>query len=65
MENISLLWKLISLWKHFYRGEKNTFNIASEASYVYILRGLKMIKNAKNGQNMMLEVKQWYQAGQY
>ena len=45
--------------------EKVSFNIASEASYVYILRGLKMIKNAKNGQNMMLEVKQWYQAGQY
>ena len=26
------------------------FNIASEASYVYILRGQKFTKNAKNGQ---------------
>ena len=25
-KNISLLWKLISLWKHFYRGEKNNGN---------------------------------------
>ena len=25
------------------------FNIASEASYVYILSGQKLIKNAKNG----------------
>ena len=30
--------------------EKVSFNIASEASYVYILRGLKLIKDAKNGQ---------------
>ena len=29
--------------------EKVAFNIASEASYVYILSGLKFIKNAKNG----------------
>ena len=28
--------------------EKVSFNIASEASYVYILRGQKLIKNAKN-----------------
>ena len=29
--------------------EKISFNIASEASYVYILSGQKLIKNAKNG----------------
>ena len=30
--------------------EKVAFNIASEASYVYILSGQEFIKNAKNGQ---------------
>ena len=30
--------------------EKVAFNIASEASYFYILSGQKFIKNAKNGQ---------------
>ena len=30
--------------------EKVSFNIASEASYVYILSGQKLIENAKNGQ---------------
>ena len=30
-------------------GRKVSFNIASEASYVYILSGQKFIKNAKNG----------------
>ena len=30
--------------------EKVAFNIASEASYVYIFSGQKLIKNAKNGQ---------------
>ena len=30
--------------------EKVSFNIASEASYVYILSGQKLIKNAKNAQ---------------
>ena len=29
---------------------KVAFNIASEASYVYILNGQKFIKNAKNDQ---------------
>ena len=29
--------------------EKVSFNIASKASYVYILSGQKLIKNAKNG----------------
>ena len=30
--------------------EKVSFNIASEASYLYILSGQKLIKNAKIGQ---------------
>ena len=43
------------------------FKIASEASYVYVLSGQKLIKNAKNCQfwrvfeNLKLEVKQCYQ----
>ena len=50
--------------------EKVSFNIASEASYVYIMSGQKLIKNAKNGpfwrlfENMKLAVKQCYQTGQ-
>ena len=44
--------------------EKVAFNIASEASYVYILSGQKLIKNAKNGpfwrvfESLKLAVKQ-------
>ena len=51
--------------------EKVSFNIASEASYVYILSGQKVIKNAKNGpfwrvfENLKLAVKQCYQTGQF
>ena len=51
--------------------EKVSFNIASEASYVYILSGQKCIKNAKNGpfsrvfENLKLAVKQCYQTGQF
>ena len=50
--------------------EKVSFNIASEASYVYILSGQKLIKNAKNipfwrvFENLKLAVKQCYQTGQ-
>ena len=49
--------------------EKISFNIASEASYVNILSGQKLIKNAKNGpfwrvfENLKLAVKQCYQTG--
>ena len=32
--------------------EKVSFNIASEASYVYILNGQKFFKNAKNGEKL-------------
>ena len=51
--------------------EKISFNIASEASYVYILSGQKLIKNAQNGsfgeffENPKLAVKQCYQTGQF
>ena len=51
--------------------EKVSFNIASEASYIYILSGPKLIKNGKNGQfwrvfeNLKLAVKQCYQTGQF
>ena len=47
--------------------EKVSFNNASEASYVYILSGQKLFKNAKNGpfwrvfENLKLAVKQCYQ----
>ena len=50
--------------------EKVSFNIASEASYVYNLSGQKLIKNAQNGpfwrvfENLKLAVKQCYQTGQ-
>ena len=51
--------------------EKVASNIASEASYVYILSGQKFIKNAKNGQfwrvfeNLKLAVKQCYQQSHF
>ena len=50
---------------------KVSFNIASEASYIYSLSGQKLIKNAKNGlfwrffENLKLAVKQCYQIGQF
>ena len=46
---------------------KVAFNIASEASYVYILSGHKFIKNTKkwsNFENLKFAVKQWYQTVQ-
>ena len=51
--------------------KKVSLNIASEASYVYILSGQKLNKNAKNGpfwrvfENLKLAVKQCYQTGQF
>ena len=51
--------------------ENVPFNNASEASYLYILSGQKLIKNAKNGafwrvfENLKLAVKQSYQTGQF
>ena len=49
---------------------KSLLQHASEASYVYILSGQKLIKNAKNSpfwrvfENLKLAVKQSYQTGQ-
>ena len=51
--------------------EKVSFNIASEASYDYIMSRQKFIKNAKNGpfwrvfENFKLAVKHCYQTGQF
>ena len=50
--------------------EKVSFNIASEVSYVYILSGQKLIKNAKIGkwqvfENLKFTAKQCYQTGQF
>ena len=51
--------------------KKVSFEIDSEASYVYILSGQKLIKKAKNGpfwrvfENLKLAVKQCYQTGQF
>ena len=55
----------------FENHRKVSFNIASEASYVYILNWQKLIKNAKNCpiwrvfENLKLAVKQSYQTGQF
>ena len=46
--------------------EEVSFNIASEASYVYILSGQKQIKNGpfwRVFENLKLPVKQCYQTG--
>ena len=51
--------------------EKIAFNIASEASKVYILSGQMLTKNAQNGpfwrffENLKLAVNQCYQTGQF
>ena len=58
--------KVHGVWKSQF-----SINIASEASYDYILSGQKLIKNAKNGsfwrvfENLKLAVKQCYQKGQF
>ena len=60
---LDLVWRLEhGVWKS---QKKVSFNIVSEASYVYILSGQKFNKNAENGQflrvfeNLKLEVKQF------
>ena len=51
--------------------EKVSFNIASEAGYVYILSGQKLSKNAQNGpfwqifENVKFAVIQCYQTGHF
>ena len=48
-----------------------SFNIANEASHVYILSGQKLIKNVKNGpiwrvfEKLKIAVKQCYQTNQF
>ena len=51
----------------FENHKKVAFNIASEASYVYILNGQKFIKNAKVVifEKLKLAVKQCYETGQF
>ena len=63
----SLIWPH-GVWKS---QKKSQFKITSEASYVYILSGQKLIKNAQNDpfwrvfENLKLAVKQCYQTGQF
>ena len=51
--------------------EKVSITIVSEASYVYILSGQKLTKNAKNApiwrvfENLKLAIKQCYQTCQF
>ena len=62
IKTIHILQKL-GKWTVFENLLKIAFNIASEASYVYILSGQKFVKNAKNGpfwrvfENLKLGVK--------
>ena len=78
IQNFSLLrkktWFFVYIWaklRCLKITEKVSFKIVSEASYVYILSGQKLIKNAKNGpfrrvfENLKLAVKQCYQTGHF
>ena len=62
---------VLTLTRCFKITEKVSFNIASEASYAYILSGQKLLKNAKKCpfwrvfENLKLAVKQCYQTGQF
>ena len=66
-----LIWKAIKFARGLTITERVSFNVASEASYVYILSGQMLIKNAKNGpfwrvfENLKLVVKQCYQTSQF
>ena len=61
----------IGIYHTVFENHRKSLNISSEASYVYILTGQKLIKNAKNGpfwrvfENLKLEVKQCYQTGHF
>ena len=72
VENVFIDYKYVVYWARCLKiTEKVSFNIASEASYVYILSGQKLIKNTKNGpfwrvfENLKLAVIQCYQTGQF
>ena len=66
LHNSGSVWKLPKITV-FENHKKVAFNIASEASYFYVLSGQKIRKNAKNGpfwrvfKNLKLAVKQCYQ----
>ena len=66
MQTPKLLWLKRNKAQCLKITEKVSFNIVSEASYVYILSGQKLIKNAKNDlfwrvfENLKLAVKQCY-----
>ena len=69
----SVFFSSVLLYKRtvFENPQKVSFNIASKASYVYIMSGQKLIKNAKNYpfwrvfENVKLAVKQCYQTGHF
>ena len=62
---------IATVYTVFENHRKVAFNIASEASYVSILSGQKLIKNAKNGrfwrvfENLKLTVQQCSQTDHY
>ena len=64
----SYVMLLHGVWKS---QKKVSFTIASDASYIYILSGLKFIKNVKNSQfwrvfeHLKFTVKQCYQTSQF
>ena len=70
-EKVSIFAVIYSYSRRLKIIEKVSFNIVSEASYVYILSGQKFIENAKNGsfwrvfENLKLAVKQCYQTVQF
>ena len=57
MENQNFTIKTPTLPRCLKITEKVSFNIVSEASYVYILSGQKLTKNAKSFENLKLVVK--------
>ena len=66
-EKLHFFWRacynLHNIWKIIQKG--SFFNIASEASYAYILSGQKFIKNAKNEEFLRVFNNQCYQTGQF
>ena len=63
---LALIEFFVAIWIHWFNNQKLSKNIASEASYVYILSGQNIIENAQNGQfwrvfeNLKLTVKKCY-----
>ena len=71
VSTVCIMPKISNLSRCLKIAEIVSFNIKSEASYVYILSGQKSIKNAGNGpfwrvfENLKVSVKQCYQTGQF